>query len=189
MVILNVKFPGSRLSAVIGTSAFLFSTLTTAMLPATAVEFPDGRTAFEEAPRLTRSSAKFNARGAGSTYYFTIDMPEGAGEPLQAVKLMQLRNVNTVRFRNASSVAFKGTRFVRGPEVPLAAVGGSSEPGEMLVVFDTPVLPGERVTIAVQPRRNPQHGGHYQYRVTAFPAGPHGIGQPLGIGRIYIEDD
>jgi hypothetical protein len=70
--------------------------------------------------------------------------------------------------------------------IPLAAVRGDSKPGEVTLMFDTPVEPGKTVTIAVKPKRNPSIGGVYLFGITAYPTGDHSPGLYLGSGRIHI---
>ena len=127
----------------------------------------------------------------GATYYFTLNVPQNAGEPLQAIKIVPRRNADTVEFQPSESLAFAGTRYARGPALSLASIGGfePSDTEEMTVVFDPPVQPGSIVTVALKPRRNPDLGGVYLFGVTAFPIGENSSGQFLGYGRFTFYDN
>lgn len=163
---------------------------TLAVMPAGAVRFRDGRTFFNNPPRLIRSAASFKGNDIpGNTYQFTLRVPEDAGEPLEAVKIQQRPNVDTVRFNPGQTRAFRGDSFAGGPGLSLANIGGP-EParGEEVVVFDPPVAPGSTVTVSLK-GRSPDQGGVYLFGVTAFPAGDQGQGQSLGYGRLHFYQD
>lgn len=98
---------------------------TLAVMPAEAVRFRDGRTFFNNPPRLIRSAASFKGNNIpGTTYQFTLRVPEDAGEPLEAVKIQQRPNVDTVRFNPSRTRAFAGDSFAGGPTLALANIGG-----------------------------------------------------------------
>jgi hypothetical protein len=144
-----------------------------------------GQTFFNHPPHLDRAAAFPNTGYVSSTYEFTLTIPEDAGQPLKAVTIMQLTNVETVEFDVVRSKAFIGRRAM-GSEIQLASVGGHqpSNPGEATIVFDQPVQPGSTVTIALAARRNPIWNGVYLFGVTAYPDGENGLGQFLGYGRL-----
>lgn len=178
-------------SRLLGGSVLLLSTLLPSFLlntPVDAVELPGGQTSFDRAPRLVRTSSSFNTRNnSAATYYFTIEVPENAGEPLKAVKIEQRNySTRTVTFKEDESRAFMGSRFAQGSALSLAPVGGSSQPGEITVEFDSPVPAGSIVTVAVDPERNPRFSGVYQFGVTAFPEGENSPGLYLGSRSIKI---
>lgn len=157
--------------------------------PTEAVELANGQKAFEQAPRLIRSATTFrNRNDAAAIYQFTIEVPEGAGEALQAIQITQKKNLDTVVFKDEQNRAFEGKNMA-GASLSLASVGGESQPGETTVVFDTPVEPGNTVTIAVKPKRNPSLGGVYLFGVTAYPTGEDSPGLYLGSGRIHINQE
>lgn len=161
-------------------------------LPAVAVRLNNGQTFFDYPPRLLRATTSSVATCmSGATYYFTLSVPEHAGEPLQAVTVTQRENRDTVIFQPSESRAFAGNRSRRGPALSLASIGGSqpSNSQEETVVFDPPVPPGSTVTIALKPKRNPDWGGVYLFGVTAYPAGENSSGQFLGYGRLTFYDN
>jgi Protein of unknown function (DUF2808) len=146
-----------------------------------------GQMFFSRVPRLVRVNASQKAAYAPSTYEFTVSVPSDAGAPLQAIKVVQAENLDTVHFDVSQSKAFMGERFAAGPELPLASIGGTQPaPGEATIVFNQPVQPGSTVTIALDVKGNPASGGVYEFGVTAFPVGEKGTGQFLGYGRINL---
>ena len=144
-----------------------------------------GQTFFSQPLYLVRAAAKANGGYVSSTYEFTLTIPKDAGQPLKAVTITQATNVETVQFDVTRSKAFNSRRAA-GSEIQLASVGGDqpSNPGEAMIVFDQPVLPGNTVTIALAARRNPIGSGVYQFGITAYPDGENRLGQFLGYGRI-----
>lgn len=153
---------------------------------AIAVQLPNGQTAFTQSPRLIQTTTTNAVIDAPAIYRFTITLPEGAGEPLKAIRIEQRKNVETIQFQEQSSQAFEGVQAHRESEVSLSAVGGRSEPGAVTVVFDKPIQPGNTITLSVTPQRNPSTSNIYQFGITAFPAGEDARGQFLGYGQISI---
>jgi len=68
--------------------------------------------------------------------------------------------------------------------IPLMPIGGAAKPGEITVVFEQPVQPGNTVTVAIAAKANPNFGGSYEFGVTAYPVGDNSMGLFLGYGRI-----
>lgn len=162
---------------------------TLAISPAGAVRVSDGRTFFNNPPRLIRAVSDSNSDSIQrATYQFTLRIPEDAGEPLQSVKIAQRPNVGTVKFRPNQTQAFKGNS-AGGPKLSLVNSDGSqSAAGEELIVFNTPIPPGNTVTIALK-GPTPRQGGVYLFGVTAFPGGEKGQGQFLGYGRLHFYEN
>lgn len=159
-------------------------------LPVRAVQFPDGTVAFGQPPRLDRaSSTQKSAHFPGSTYFFTLTLPDNAGEPLQRVVITQEPSADIVRFDRRYSEAFEGTVDREGAKLPIQEIVFDRQARTATVVFDPPVAPGKTVTIGLYAIRNPDVGGVYLYGVTAFPAGEKARGQFLGYGRIHIYDN
>lgn len=175
-------------SLVMAISTIVFGTNYLVSKPVNAVELLDGQKAFESGLRLTRAAATFSDRNSSSAkYQFTIEVPDDAGEALRSVKITQKENSDTVVFKADKSKASLGNSLA-GDNIPLAAVGGESQPGETTVVFDTPVEPGNTVTISVKPKQNPSVDGVYLFGVTAYPTGENSPGLYLGSGRIHITE-
>jgi hypothetical protein len=160
-----------------------------AMLPVQAVKLSDGKVYFTQPPRLLGATTTQKATYVwGATYYFTLEIAENAGEPLQQVTIVQRPSPDYVRFDVEDTRAFEGTSRRKGQELKLAAVTQERETRAVTIRFDPPVEPGRTVTIALRPYQNPDVGGTYLFGVTAFPAGEQPYGQFLGFGRLQFYD-
>ena len=171
------------------------STLTLALLiPSTfatvsAFEVGENKTVFEASPRLIRTATTNSTVNGPSTYHFTIEVPENAGEALKAVTISQKDNPDYINLAVNRSNAFIGDSFAGGPDLELADIGGdlSTNPNDVTFVFDEPVQPGETVTVRVKAKRNPSVDGIYLFGVTAFPeGGEDSPGLYLGSGRLHF---
>lgn len=161
-------------------------------IPSTAYHIGGGRTVFDKAPRLVDYGASRTDPGAYSSYQFTIEIPEDAGEALQAVKIVQKPNLEQIAFDSDKTDAFQGDLFAtNAPSLSLTSLGGE-EPtngNEVLVVFDRPVQPGNTVTVSLKAKKNPKDGGIYMFGVTAFSEGYNSPGLYIGAGRIAFHSD
>ena len=153
-----------------------------------AYDLGDGRTVFEKAPVLVRSAASYPVAGSSSTYQFTIQVPEDAGEALGAVTISQKENPEQINFDISKSKAFIGDSFAGGKDLSLADIGGSQidDSNEVTIVFDEPVEPGNTVTVSLRTKRNPRSGGIYLFGVTAYPEGENSSGLYLGSGQLHF---
>lgn len=156
--------------------------------PALAIRLSNGQIAFSHPPQLIRTATSFSSSNIPGTYQFTISVPEDAGEPLEAVSIVQRPNIETIAFDVSQQRAFKGNSFAGGLALHLANIGGTqpSKSNEQTIVFDPPVVPGSTVTVEMVSKGNPTLGGVYLFGVTAYPAGENGIGQFLGYGRLHF---
>jgi hypothetical protein len=152
-----------------------------------AARLSDGRVYFEEQPRLESATTTEQVTSASTaTYYFTITLPAGAGEPLQQIQIAQRNGSNFVRrveYELDESFAFVGTRRDRGEDLSILESTYYEDSQTLSVIFDPPVPPGTTVTLGLRPERNPHQEGVYLFGVTAFPAGEAPYGQFLGYGR------
>ena len=149
-----------------------------------AVQFPDGTVSFEQSPRLVEAKTTFKNVGAwGAKYYFTIELPETAGEPLQKVTLRLRQGADDIRFRLDETFAFIGTP---NGDRDLIQAAATDEDDTISVVFEPPISPGTTFTVGLKPRRNPDLDGVYLFGVTAFPAGEKPYGLYLGPGRLQF---
>lgn len=159
--------------------------------PAQAVRLSDGKVYFIRPPRLIASSASQTlAYFSGSTYFFTLDVPADAGEPLQRVAIAQRHgNAATRRivYDPENTRAFLGTRRDRGTPLTLTT-RFDRDSSTLTADFSPPIPPGNTVTIAVRVDQNPPTGGVYLFGITAFPAGEPVHGQFLGYGRMQFDD-
>lgn len=155
-----------------------------------AVQLADGTVYFERPPSLLNASATTNrARSPNAKYYFDLDIPSNAGEPLQQVTITQQGGgsfVSRVRFEADETQAFLGTRRRRGEEVSIASSTWDEESQTVTVIFAPPVAPGNNITIRLEPEHNPRRAGVYLFGVTAYPAGEISHGQFLGYGRFQF---
>jgi len=171
--------------------SLLFFVMTLALtstrgLPSQAVQSPDGTVSFESAVLLVDTYATFSTiRFRQARYYFDLELPEGIGEPLKKVVIQQRRGSEEIDFRSERTKVYLGDHRNRGE--PLESITTfNEETGEITVEFSTPIPPGNKVTIGVKPRRNPDFGGVYLFGVTAFPAGEKSRGLYLGAGRLHF---
>ncbi|MDY6940487.1 MAG: DUF2808 domain-containing protein [Cyanobacteriota bacterium] len=152
------------------------------------IELGDGTVYFERPPSLEAASLTFDTvRAWSSTYFFTLDVPDNAGEPLQRITIEQHEGFDRrLQFNTDETLSFEGTRSERGETIALSEVTHDRATQTVSIVFDPPVAPGTVVTVGLRPVRNPRVAGVYLFGVTAFPAGESDRGQFLGYGRLHI---
>ncbi|WP_026097993.1 DUF2808 domain-containing protein [Baaleninema simplex] len=153
-----------------------------------AVQVADGTVYFDRPPSLVGASTTFDrVRSWNATYFFTLDLPEDAGEPLQQVAIAQHeRPAPYMRYRLEDTYSFEGRRRDRGDPLSLGNVTHDEDTQTVTVTFDPPVEPGTAITVALRPVRNPSFSGVYLFGVTAYPAGDKAYGQFLGFGRLHF---
>ncbi|MEH2234711.1 DUF2808 domain-containing protein [Nostoc sp.] len=154
---------------------------------ADAVTLGNGTIAFAEPPRLVSASTPYsNTSVPNTTYYFTLEVPATAGEPLQQVTFNQIQGTEDIQFNQKDTFAFEGTRNHQGSKLALKAVKGNGKQQTITVTFDTPIPPGKTVTICLHTYYNPFSDGVYLFGVKAFPSGEKTAGQFIGIGRFQF---
>ncbi len=188
MVKVTTVGPGKMNTFNVQTTAILTSisllTWTTALHPQVAQAGPIPAAVTSQQPLIQfRSTSR--QRAARPTYFFTVRNP-GQAPPMKAVRIVQNRNLGTVRFKENSVKAFAGKRPQQNRALALAPIGGVSEPGAITVAFQKPVLPGETITIVVKPQKNPKASGRYQFGITAFTQPTDITGRLLGYGYLNI---
>ena len=152
-----------------------------------AVQFPNGRTAFNKSPLLRNAVTTFSGvRVWGATYYFTVELPANAGEPLEKVVIAQRQGQDDISFRLDKTVAYNGTHRRKQEQLTLKNVSQDEETKAITIVFDKPIPPGTTFTVGLKPKRNPDFGGVYLFGVTAFPLGEKPDGLYLGAGRLQF---
>lgn len=124
----------------------------------------------------------------GARYYFTLSIPENAGEALGRVTINQRQGFETIDFKLKNTQAFVGTPRNQGERLTLKAVTQDPQSLTISVTFAPPVQPGTTVTIELRPVRNPSLSGVYIFGVTAFPAVENPYGLYLGVGRLQFYD-
>ncbi|MEL6247311.1 MAG: DUF2808 domain-containing protein [Cyanobacteria bacterium J06627_15] len=155
-----------------------------------AVEFSDGSTAFVTPPQFVEASSTSAEPGQrNSTQFFTIDLAETADEPLYRVDIIPQNLVSYIRpYRLQETQAFEGSRFNRGDELPLGEVTEEADTKTVSVIFDPPVEPGRRITVALRPQHTPRLSGIYIFRIVTFPPGERPRSHIAGHARINIDD-
>ena len=155
---------------------------------AQAVEL-NGQTYFAHPPLLNNATTTQNSTlESNPTYYFTLSVPEDAGEPLGQVVITQKdgdTSARSIRYNTEETRAFAGTPGDRGEELPVQTTF-DRDTQTVTVSFAQPVAPGTLVTIGLEPARNPRLGGVYLFGVTAYPEGESAYGQFLGYGRLQF---
>ncbi len=187
-LVFTPRFALSRLRQGMGVLAWGLVSLGSGASPVAAVEFPDGRVAFDLPPYLsdayTLTPAVFYPE---PTYYFALSLAERAGEPLERVVIRQLANQELIYFVPEQTQAWPGLPKRDAPTLPLKQVTVDPDTLEITITFDPPIPPGELVTIGISPFRNPGLDGVYQFSVTAYPrGGSQAIGQEIGTGRLQF---
>lgn len=154
-----------------------------------AFELANGRTSFKKALDFMGATTTYNETDVwGARYYFTLSLPENAGEALGRVTINQRQGFEAIDFKLNNTQAFVGTPRNRGERLTLKAVTQDSKSPTILVTFDPPIQPGTTVTIELRPVRNPSFSGVYLFGVTAFPAVENPYGLYLGVGRLQFYD-
>lgn len=159
---------------------------------AQAVQTSDGTVYFNHPPTLDNAFATIRRTTAsGGIYYFTLTLPEDAGEPLQRITVQQLEggtSFRLIRYKVKETQAFTGTHRRPGEALTVGQTTYDRSTQTVSIQLDPPVSPGATVTIGLHPVRNPQMAGIYQFGVTAYPAGEKAYGQFLGYGRLAFND-
>lgn len=156
--------------------------------PALALELR-GRTTFTAAPvKVSLRNFYPYAWQAGGEYYFTVVLPAAAGEALGGLRIQQTRGADwSFPFLVERSRAFLGEPRREGAPVPVEARFDAAA-RRFDIQFPQPVAPGQTLTVALRPVRNPGQADTYLFAVTAFPAGPQPEGAPVGVARLAIYD-
>lgn len=158
-------------------------------LPAVAIQLADGTTAFVQQPVLLDASTTHStARAWVATYYFNMQLPAGASEPLQRVQIDQNQRVELIRYRLHETRAYLGSRSRRGEPLAIAEQVFDRRTGRLTVVFEPPIPPDTRFTLALRPVQNPV-SGVYLLGVTAFPPGDRVAAHFMGFGRLHFYSD
>ena len=153
---------------------------------AIAIKAPDGTVSFEKSPLLIDSHATFNNTRVGQArYYFDLELPGNIGESLQRVTISQRQGSERIKFILDKTKAYLGTHNKKQEELNFT-ISQNEESKAISIIFDRPIAPGNRLTIGLKPRRNPDFGGVYLFGITAFPVGTKSSGLYLGAGRLHF---
>ena len=163
------------------------SILATTVFSSQSIQFPDGRVAFAKSPRLVNAVTTYDNVGVSvAKYYFTLELPANAEEPLGQVTIKQRQGIEDIDFRLDKTLAFVGKPRQRRENVTIQNVSQDEETNGINVTFDPPIAPGTTFTVGLKPRRNPDYPGIYLFGVTAFPVGEQPYGLYLGVGRLHF---
>ena len=177
------------LSTALATLTTLSSLCSIAAPSPQAMYLAQGKVSFKTALSLVTATTTYNETDMwGARYYFTLSLPENAGESLGKVTIGQRQGFEDIQFKLKDTKAFKGTPRHQEEKLTLKEVTKDSNSGAICVEFDQPVKPGTTVTIELRPVRNPSVSGIYIFGVTAFPAAENPYGLYLGVGRIHFYD-
>lgn len=148
-----------------------------------------GRGFFEAAPRLEKVRTTFDeTQVRAATYYFTVTLPEDAGESLSKLIIEQKGGVSDIPLLLDETTAFVGTSQDKQKRLRLSNVSQSEDNRKIIAAFEDPVAPGTTVTLGLKPRKNPQNDGVYLFGVTASPTGNSDHDLYLGVGRLHFYD-
>ncbi|MEH2418008.1 DUF2808 domain-containing protein [Nostoc sp.] len=177
-----------RVATLFGITLSLATCIGGVAVPLTqAVQLRDGIVYFVQPPKLVEATTTYKDTNVwGATYYFTINVPENAGEPLQKVTIAQKEGAENIRYDLNDTRAFVGTSDRKETRLKLGPVTNERKTRTVSVNFDPPVTPGQTITIALRPVSNPSFSGVYLFGVTAFPVGEKSHGQFLGFGRFQF---
>ncbi len=179
-----------RLATALALTLASFGMLNLSIGSIPAMEFADGRVSFAKSPRLLDVVTTYDTVGVrAAKYYFTLELPDNAGEPLQAIVIQQRQGIEDVEFRLEETFAFLGKRRHRGDNLTLQGATLNEVENTIKVTFEPPIAPGNTFTIGLKPRRNPRFGGVYLFGVTAIPEGEKPYKLYLGVGRLHFYDN
>ncbi len=159
--------------------------------PAASIQYRDGRVEFSYPPRLTDSYSNRNLAGERHpTYYLTIDFPGAAVETLDRLVVSLAEGHDpTFSYRLEATAAFVNTPEGR-QFLPLGAVTEDRVSQTLTLQFSPPLPPGQTITLALTPHRNPRHAGVYLFGVQAYPIGENPQPSFVGYARLsFYERD
>ncbi|MDJ1175592.1 DUF2808 domain-containing protein [Roseofilum capinflatum] len=153
--------------------------------PMYAVTLRDGITAFAGQPRLISVTTTNNSiRAWSAAYYFTIELPEDATEPLKKLEISQTQGFDVPRYEAQRTRVFAGDRRNRGRSFTIEEVAIAER--TITLTLEEPIPPGTQFTLGLYPVRNPNTTGVYLFGVTAFPQGEKPQKAFLGFGRLHF---
>ncbi len=155
---------------------------------AVAAQFADGRTQFDRPPQLVDFVATQDTASRGNvTYYVTVELLPETGEPLKTltVRLVEGR-FPQLNFRTEETATYLGERGDRDRPIALDSATFDADSQTLTLELQEAIAPGQVVTFALRPNRNPSFEGVYLFAVAAAPAGDTPVVQQIGIGRLNI---
>jgi|688.fasta_scaffold04448_2 hypothetical protein len=159
--------------------------------PVASIQYRDGRVEFSYPLRLTDSYSTRNLAGESHpTYYLTIDFPVAAVEPLDRLVISLTEGHDpTFSYRPEATTAFVNTSEGRQP-LSLGEVKEDPASQTLTLQFNPPLPPGQTITVALAPHRNPRYAGVYLFGVQAYPIGENPQPSFIGYARLsFYERD
>jgi hypothetical protein len=160
------------------------------LAPTGAVQLADGSTVFDSPPRLTSFTTTENTTNRKYvTYYVTVNLLPEAGESLETLQVTLTEGRFTrLDYHTDDIEVFAGDRQDRQTAYPIAAADYDSDSQTLTVQLAEAAPPGQTLTFALKPVRNPTSEGVYLFEVMAAPAGDNPVFQRVGTGRLNIYD-
>lgn len=160
--------------------------LAVAPTPGRALEL-GGQTWFASPPwKVVFRSYTSTVGDVGGEYYFTVALPPGAGVGLAGLQLQQTRGVDrSFGFDVGRTRAFLGEPRREGPAIPVEGLF-DDDTRVFRARFPQPPQPGQTITLALRPWRNPFQSDTYLFAVQAIPAGPNPVPAALGFATMPI---
>ncbi|MDB9525964.1 DUF2808 domain-containing protein [Oscillatoria sp. CS-180] len=177
----------SRLTLVV-ISALVVSAMGPQLSHLTAAQLGDGTTVFTSPPRLVSFvTTDDTANKKDVTYYVTVNLLPEAEESLETLTVELVEGRFTRLDYHADRIeVFEGTRQTREDNYPIESANYDEDSQTVTVRLSQSVAPGQVITLALKPVRNPSREGVYLFRVSAAPAGENPVAQRVGTGRIHI---
>ena len=153
-----------------------------------AAQLGDGTTVFDSPPRLVSFVTTRNSTNdKRATYYVTVNLLPEAGESLQTLQIALIEGRFTrLAYRLDELQVFRGDRGDRGNAFTIESAEYNDDQQVLTVRLAEPAEPGQLVTFALSPARNPAREGVYLFEVTAAPEGSQPVFQRVGTGRLNI---
>lgn len=154
-----------------------------------AVQLSDGTTVFDSPPRLVEfTSLRRDANDRRAIYYVTVDLPPDSGESLKTLQVIQTqgRFFPRLQYRLDEIEVFRGDRQNRGETLPVESAEYDEDTETLTLHLAEAAEPGQIITFALKPVRNPSDGGVYLFEVIALPEGDRPVAQRVGTGRLNI---
>lgn len=162
-----------------------------ALLPVGAVELSDGSTMFTSPPRLVSFVTTENVTNRkNATYYVTVNLLPEAGEALKTLKVSLIEGRFTrLDYHTDEIEVFAGEQGDRQRDYAVDFAEYDEDSQTLTVQLATAADPGQHLTFALKPVRNPTRAGVYLFEVNAAPAGENPVFQRAGTGRLNIFED
>lgn len=145
---------------------------------------------FKAAPRLVDArTTRDDVRVRGAKHYFTLAIPDNAGELLQAVQIQQHRSTDNIEYELQDTIAFTGQKHSSESAIAIQEVSLEEETQTITVTFAESVAPGTTFTIGLFPEKNPYSSGVYLFGVTVLPEGEKPFALDLGVARFHFREN